>query len=136
MMKYMVLIGIAVSAAVLSSGCLFLAAGAGTAGVRELTDKSLVYAADIAQAEKAVRKALKDMGAVVKETVREEDKGGDVTLRGKTFDDTPLTIDMEPNSPKSTEIEIRVGRIGSKSKAKDMHAAIQRYIKLRPGQDD
>ena len=76
-----------------------------------------------------INKAMKDLGAVTKEIVTEVGKKGDRTIRGKTYDDEVLTIDMEPTSPKSVNVEIRVGRIGSKDRAVEFHKAIQKYAK-------
>lgn len=113
------------------SGCLAVLAGGGAVGVRELTDKAVIYAGDIRAVENAVNKAMADLGATTKETVRETKKGGDVTIRGRTYDGEHLTIDMEPTSPSSVLVEIRVGRIGSKKRAKEFHQAIQKYLKPR-----
>lgn len=125
------LIVISVLSLSIFSGCLFLAAaaGGGGAGVREITDKSVVYQGDIESVNKAINKAIKELGATVKETVTESGEKGDRTIRGKTYDDEVLTIDMEPTSPKSTNVEVRVGRIGSKKRAEEFHKAIAKYAK-------
>jgi hypothetical protein len=118
------------------TGCLPAIAAGGTGGVRELTDKSVIYQGDKKAAENAVRKAFDDLGVTVKETVREEEKSGEITFRGKTYDETPLTVDLEPSTPSTTRIEVRVGRIGSKDRAREVHAAIQKHLKPVKGADD
>ncbi len=120
-----------------SSGCLMLAAGAGAGavGVRELTDAAVIYQGNADAVEKTVRSALHEMGAVVTETVREEGvSSARRTLRGKTYDHEALTVDIEPSTPSSTNVEIRVGRIGDKSRAVEFHNKIQKYLKpVNPG---
>ncbi|MHC4886176.1 MAG: DUF3568 family protein [Planctomycetota bacterium] len=123
-----VLLGLAVGILMMSSGCLMLLGG-GTAGVRELTDKVVTYQGTVDQVEAACRKTLKERGGMVKEVSREEKKGGKRTLRGKTYDGVPITIDMEPISPKEVEVEVRVGRIGSKSRAETFHATLMKHLK-------
>jgi hypothetical protein len=123
-------IGLACVAMLISAGCLAAVAGGGAAGVRELTDKSVTYRGDIDAVYKAVRQTLvKDLGGRVKEVVTEEGKDGDRTIRGRTYDGEAITIDMEPTSPSSVLVEVRVGRIGSKARAKEVHSAIQKHLK-------
>ena len=126
-MRY-VITAVLLGFAVIGSGCIPLIAGGG-AGVRELTDKVVTYQGSITQAEAAARKALTERGGTVKEVTREEKTGGERTLRGKTYDSTPITIDMKPISPKEVEIEVRVGRIGSKSRAEAFHSTLKKYLK-------
>jgi len=40
-----------------------------------------------------------------------------------------VTIDMERTSPSSVLVEVRVGRIGSKSRVAEIHAALQKTLK-------
>ena len=124
---------IAVLAAVvmISCGCLPVVVGAGTAIVREATDVAVIYKGNVNAAESAVNKAMKTLGSEVVERVVEEGKAGRRTIRGRTFDKERLTIDMEPTSPSSTLIEIRVGRIGNKTRSKEFHTAIQKYLKRK-----
>jgi hypothetical protein len=115
-----------------ASGCLFLAgaAGGGAAGVRELTDKSVVYAADRQKAESAAVSAISTLGGSIAETVREAEAGGDITIRGKAYDGKALTIDIEPQTPRTTKIDIRVGRIGDKDRAIEYQREIQRHLEV------
>ena len=113
---------------VVANGCLPLIGG-GVAGIREFTDKAVTYRGSIEQVEIACRKALKERGGVVKKVSREEKQGGNRTIRGKTYDGDPITIDMEPISPNEVEIEVRIGRIGSKTRAEVFHATLMKYIK-------
>ncbi len=125
--------GIAVLAVVLlaACGCLPVLVGAGTAAVREATDVAKIYRGNINAVENGVRKAMKDLGAKVVKLVVEEGKAGRRTIRGRTFDDEHLTIDMEPTSPSSVLVEIRVGRIGNKERSKEFHKALQKYLKKK-----
>ncbi|MHC4873507.1 MAG: DUF3568 family protein [Planctomycetota bacterium] len=127
-MKKVVLICSLLLAGIITAGCLPIIA-AGGAGVREMTDKAIVYKGNIASLDNAVRKAIKNLGGVIKEVVSEEGKKGKRTFRGKTYDDEVLTIDLEPTSPNSVNVEIRVGRIGNKNRAHEYHKAIQKYAK-------
>ena len=61
----------------------------------------------------------------------EEGKAGRRTIRGRTFDNERLTIDMEPTSPSSALVEIRVGRIGNKERSREFHKALQKYLKRK-----
>ncbi len=124
---------IAVVAVVLlaACGCLPVIVGAGAAAVREATDVARTYKGNINAVENGVRRAMKDLGAKVVELVAEEGKAGRRTIRGRTFDNEHLTIDMEPTSPSSALVEIRVGRIGSKERAKEFHEALQKYLKKK-----
>jgi outer membrane murein-binding lipoprotein Lpp len=129
-MKNMIISAVCALSLISCGGCMMLAAGAGgTAGVRELTDKVVTYQGDVKALENAVEKMMKDMGATRKETVREEGDAGKLTIRARTFDDEHLTIDMEPSTPSTTMVEIRVGRIGSKVRAEEFHAKLQKYAK-------
>ncbi|MBN2713542.1 MAG: DUF3568 family protein [Planctomycetes bacterium] len=128
-MKLFLNIALAICLCGVLGGCLAVVAGAGTAGVREITDKVTTYKGDANSLEQACRKAVADLGGSIKEVEREEEKGGNITLRGRTYDDEHLTIDIEPTSPSSAEIEVRVGRIGSKKRAEEIHVAIQKYAK-------
>ncbi len=125
--------GIAVLAVVLlaACGCLPALVGAGTAVVREATDVAEIYRGNINAVENGVRKAMKDLGAKVVELVAEEGKAGRRTIRGRTFDNERLTIDMEPTSPSSALVEIRVGRLGNKERAKEFHKTLQKYLKKK-----
>lgn len=114
-----------------TAGCLPIVVGAGTAVVREMTDVALIYRGNINAVRNGVEKAVKDLGASVVERVAEEGKAGRHTIRARTFDGEHLTIDMEPTSPSSVMVEIRVGRIGSKARAQEFHKAIQKYVKLK-----
>ncbi len=125
--------GIAVVAVVLlaACGCLPVIVGAGTAMVREATDVARMYKGNINAVENGVKRAMKDLGAKVVELVVEEGKAGRRTIRGRTFDNDHLTIDMEPTSPNSALVEIRVGRIGSKERSREFHEALGKYLKQK-----
>ncbi len=125
--------GIAILTVVLlaACGCLPVVIGAGTAVVREATDVAVIYNGNISAVENGVRKAMKDLGAKVVELVSKEGKAGNRTIRGRTFDDERLTIDMEPTSPSSVMVEIRVGRIGDKERSREFHKALQKYLKKK-----
>ncbi len=130
-MRFLLLVCVMCSVA-LTSGCLpLVAAGAGAvAVVRENTDQDVIYNGSIDAVEKAVRKAMKDLGCSVKEVVRKEGKKGTVvTIRGRTSDGEHLTIDLEPSSPHSVLVDVRVGVIGTRSRAQEVHAAIRKYLK-------
>ena len=125
--------GIAIVAVVLlaACGCLPAIIGAGTAVVREATDVARIYKGNINAVENGVRRAMKDLGARVVELVAEEGKAGRRTIRGRTFDSERLTIDMEPTSPSSVMVEIRVGRIGARERSKEFHKALGKYLKQK-----
>ena len=127
--------GFAVLAVVLLAACgcvpLLIGAGAGTVAVREATDVARIYKGNISAVENGVRKAMKDLGAKVVELVTKEGKAGRRTIRGRTFDNERLTIDMEPTSPSSVMVEIRVGRLGNKERSKEFHKALQKYLKKK-----
>ncbi len=127
-MKKVILCGLLLTATIIGSGCIPLLV-AGGAGIREITDKSVVYQGNIKSIDSAVKKAMKNLGAVIKEVVAETGEKGNRTIRGKTYDGEALTIDMEPTSPKSVNVEVRVGRIGSKDRAIEFHKEIQKYAK-------
>lgn len=117
--------------ALLCPGCFWLmaGAGAGAAGVRELTDSAVNYSGTVDQAEQAVRKTFKDIGATVTETVRDETTQNRRTLRGVTFDNEAVTVDLEPVTTRTITVEIRVGRIGDKARADEIHAKLKKYLK-------
>ncbi len=113
-------------------GCL-MTAGAVTGGgavTREYLDESVVYDATGDEAEGAVQKAIVDMGGNIITVKADRSKGAAAyrTFRGKTYDAEALTIDIEPQTPKTTRIDVRVGRIGDKQRARDIHRAIQKYL--------
>ena len=118
-----------------TSGCppliILAAAGVGeTAATREIVDVAVTYKGNIHAVEKKVYKALKDVGATV--TVAGKGlKAKELTISGTTHDGEILTIDLRPTTPNSTLVDLRVGRIGSVPRAEEIHAAIQKYAKIK-----
>ena len=126
------LLGLLLAVVVVSSGCIpvLVAAGAGAAAVvRENTDEAVTYKGNINSVENGVSKAMLELGATLFEKVVEPGRGGYRTFRAETYDGEALTIDMEPTSPNSVMVEVRVGRIGNKQRAAEFHRAIQKYLR-------
>ena len=123
-----VLVGL--SLLVICTGCVVAAVGAGAgAGVGTYAyikgELQATYSTPIEQSWPKTLEAMQDLKLTI-DRKQMDALGG--MIEARRADGTPVKVQLKPAGAYSTTIGVRVGTIGSKSKAEIIHRAIQRRI--------
>ena len=128
MQKQQVILAILyVGAAVMLSGCVLAAVGAGAAGTVAYVkgDLEVIEAKDLDTVYDATKKALEDLElSVIQDT---KDKIG-ATVVSRDSQDKKVTIRLTAVTDKSTEISVRFGTFGNEAKSAMVYNKIKENL--------
>jgi len=112
------------------SGCVVLALGGAAAGTGAYVfasgKLSFTTGHDISECHSAALSAFKDLGITVASDATDQLSG---RIKGETSTGESVSVDLEPQPPLNTWIEIRVGFWGDRSKATKVADAIRRHLR-------
>lgn len=113
------------------SGCLVVAAAAGTGATVAYVrgDTESYIEATPQQVAEAAEKAMKDLQVVV---VAKHASAIDAKVTGRTARDTRLIVDARGNTVGSSKVSIRAGRFGDDDLQAQLLAGIRRNLGLPP----
>ena len=110
------------------SGCVLLAGGAAGAGTYAYISGNLktTYDADMTDAWEASRAVVAELGMVADVEQHDAFSG---SLKGTTADGKDFTISLSRVTQETTEVAIRIGRVGNRKRSEEIHSRIS--VKLR-----